>query len=73
MGAMHKGLHRAYSTSRHDTQVQIKAVYSLSYHMLAPPCKVVGLLQRWLQKHAYWDYAPWRMPPDLVVQGMAGN
>ena len=39
MRAMHKGLHRAYCTMQHDTRAPIKAVYSLSYKMPAPPAE----------------------------------
>ena len=38
MRSMHKGIHRAYVHSAHDTRATIIAVYSLSYHMPAPPC-----------------------------------
>ena len=55
MRAMHKGLHRAYVTSQHDTHATIKAVYSLSYHMPAHPCAIAHCLEVWLQKHAFWD------------------
>ena len=56
MRAMHKGLHRAYSTTQHDTRATIKAVYSISYRP-APPCRVAQLLKAWLRKHAAWEGA----------------
>ena len=34
------------------------------------------LLKTWLFKHALWEgvqYASWRLPPDLVVQGVTGD
>ena len=40
MRAMHKGIHRAFVQSPHDTRATIKAVSSLSYSMPAPPCAV---------------------------------
>ena len=54
MRAMHKGIHRAYVQSPHDTRATIKVVYSLSYSMPAPPCAVARCVQRWLHDHAYW-------------------
>ena len=76
MRAMHKGLHRPYGTSPHDTRATIKAVYSLSYKMPAPVCMVTAHINKWLGRHAYWDgdrYASWRVFVELVVQGITGD
>ena len=76
MRAMHKGLRRAHVTSEHDTRATIKAVYSLSYHMLAPPCEVALRLEIWLWKNAFGDgnqYASWWLPAEYMVQGITGD
>ena len=76
MRAMHKGLHRAYVTSQHDTRATIKAVYSLSYHIPHPPCAIAHRLEIWLQKHAHWNgtrYAAWQLQPEYVIQDITGD
>ena len=49
MRAMHKGMQ-----SPPDTRATIKAVYSLSYGMPAPPCAVARRVQRWLKELLGW-------------------
>ena len=76
MRAMHKGLHRAYSALEHDTCATIKAVYSVSYKLPAPPCNVAKLRKISLQKNAVWEgnkYGSWRLPSELLVQGVSGD
>ena len=78
MRSMHKkkGIHRAYVHSAHDTRATIKAVYSLRYHMPAPPWAVARKVQSWLKNHAYWQghqYASWHLHKECVVQGVTGD
>ena len=47
MCSMHTGLHRACVKLAHNTSVTMKAVYSLRYHMPAPPCVVARRIQHW--------------------------
>ena len=76
MRAMHRAVSKAYAGSPHAHQATTRRLYHLSHKQPLRRCQVARLIERWLEKHAYWDgslHSAWILPPDLTVGGIRGT